>query len=100
MSFLYSFPDEKIYTVFLDVTSDSKNINGKTDVLPLHIRTDINVLPKLANISLFINGVNVNNLSELKVTPGQARNGLVIDATASTSKDGAQFVSTEWDFGN
>ena len=100
VSFLYSFPLEKIYTVFLDVTSDSKNRNGKTDVLPLQLRTDINVLPRLANISFYLNGINVTNLNELKVTPGQARNGLVIDATASTSKDGAKFVSTEWDFGN
>lgn len=86
--------------MFLDVTSDSKNIHGKTDVLPLRISTDINVLPRLANISFYLNGVNITNLNELKVTPGQARNGLVIDATASTSKDGAKFVSTDWDFGN
>ena len=68
VSFLYSFPLEKIYTVFLDVTSDSKNRNGKTDVLPLRLRTDINVLPRLANISFYLNGINVTNLNELKVS--------------------------------
>lgn len=49
---------------------------------------------------LYVNGVNVSQLDSIKVTPGQARAGLIIDATASRPKEGTRFTQTSWDFGN
>lgn len=99
-SIAYTFPEERTYTVFLNILSSSRNKNGKTDVLPFDSSVNVNVLPKLGNISLAINGVYVSNLDKIKFTPAQGRQGLIIDATASTSAAGTKFVSTRFDFGN
>lgn len=58
------------------------------------------MLPKLANILLFINGANVSNTDTYKITPNQGRAGLVIDASSSTPASGATIMRTEWEFGN
>jgi PKD repeat protein len=42
----------------------------------------------------------VTDNEELKFTPDEAEYGLVFDATSSTPTGGAQFIETEWDFGN
>lgn len=99
-SIQYTFSEERTYTVFLNVLSSSRNKNGKTDVLPFDSSINVNVLPKLGNISLAINGVYVSNLDKIKFTPAQGRQGLLIDATASTSAAGTKFTSTRFDFGN
>jgi hypothetical protein len=99
-SISYTFPEERTYTVFLNILSASRNKNGKTDVLPFDSSVNINVLPKLGNISLAINGIYVSNLDKIKFTPAQGRQGLLIDATASTPAAGTKFISTRFDFGN
>lgn len=99
-SIAYTFREERNYTVFLDVLSASRNSNGKTDVLPLQTSVEVQVLPKLGNILLFLNGTNVSNSEKHKITPSTGRAGLVIDASASQANGGATIVRTEWDFGN
>lgn len=99
-SIAYTFPEERTYTVFLNILSSSRNKNGKTDVLPFDSYATVHVLPKLGNISLSINGVYVSNLDRIKFTPAQGRQGLIIDATASTSAAGTKFIATRFDFGN
>jgi hypothetical protein len=44
--------------VFLDVTSNHKNNNGFTDVLPLSTYTNIEVKEKDASIVLGVNDIN------------------------------------------
>lgn len=68
-SIAYTFREERNYTVFLDVLSASKNSNGKTDVLPLQASVQVQVLPKLGNVLLFLNGSNVSNADKHKITP-------------------------------
>ena len=99
-SIKYDFPEERTYTVFLNVLSSSRNKNGKTDVLPFDSSVNIQVLPKLGNISLAINGVYVSNLDTIKFTPAQGRQGLLIDATASIPATGTRFTSTRFEYGN
>lgn len=99
-SIAYTFREERNYTVFLDVTSASRNSQGKTDVLPLQSSVNVSVLPKLGNVLLFLNGQNVSNSDKHKITPATGRAGLVIDASASQANGGATIVRTEWDFGN
>ncbi len=99
-SIAYTFREERNYAVFLDVLSASRNSNGKTDVLPLQTSVEVQVLPKLGNILLFLNGTNVSNSEKHKITPSTGRAGLVIDASASQANGGATIVRTEWDFGN
>lgn len=99
-SISYSFPEERTYTVFLNILSASRNRHGKTDVLPFDASVNINVLPKLGNISLAINGIYVSNTDKIKFTPAQGRQGLLIDPTASTPAAGTKFVSTRFEFGN
>ncbi len=94
------FLEERTYTVFLNILSSSRNKNGRIDVLPFDSSININVLPKLGNISLAINGVYVSNLERIKFTPAQGRQGLLIDAISSTPAAGTKFASTRFDFGN
>jgi len=96
----HTFLEERTYTVFLNILSSSRNKNGKIDVLPFDASINVNVLPKLGNLSLAINGIYVSNLNKIKFTPAQARQGLLIDPTASTAGAGTKFVSTRIDFGN
>lgn len=99
-SITYTFPEERTYTVFLNILSASRNKYGKTDVLPFDSSVNINVLPKLGNLSLAINGVYVSNTDKIKFTPAQGRQGLLIDPTASIPAAGTKFVSTRFEFGN
>lgn len=96
----HTFQEEKAYTVFVEVNSSSRNSKGKTDVLPYIGSVEINVMARIVNLYLTINGSNVTNLSSYKVSPAVARAGLLIDATASRPATGTQFVSTLWKFGN
>ncbi len=96
----YVFPEERTYTVFLNILSASRNKNGKTDVLPFDSSVNINVLPKLGNISLSINGIYVSNMTTIKFTPAQGRQGLLIDPTSSTPASGTKFIATRFEFGN
>ena len=94
-----TFTNEGSYTVFLDVISSSKNSRGYTDVLPLSTRVTINVAPKLGELVLLVNGVNVSNLDSLKISPVLGQQGIILDATASRAQNG-QIIKTEWIFGN
>jgi PKD repeat protein len=96
----YKFSSESLYTVNLDIISASRNSKGKVDVMPFSGTQEIQVLPKLANILLFINGANASSVDTFKITPNQGRAGLVIDASSSTPAAGATIMKTEWDFGN
>ncbi|MDD2565313.1 MAG: PKD domain-containing protein [Candidatus Gracilibacteria bacterium] len=96
----YTFREEKSYLVYLDITSASRNNNGKIDVLPYSGQIKIDVLPSLGNIYLYINGVNVSELDKIKITPNIGKAGLVIDATESQPVGGSKFVRTSWNFGN
>lgn len=95
-----TFTDEKRQTVFLEILSASRNSKNRVDVLPFEGSTEIDVLPRIVNLYLNINGTNVTNANVYKVSPELARAGLVIDATASQPSTGTQFVSTKWIFGN
>lgn len=89
-----------MYTVNLEINSASRNSKGKVDVMPFAGTQEVKVLPRLANILLFINGGNASNVDTFKITPNQGRAGLVIDASSSTPASGATIMKTEWDFGN
>lgn len=94
----YTFAKEGNYQVFLDVISGSRNSKGKTDVLPLSISQDIQVLPRLGNIVLLVNGVNVSNLDTLKINPTLGKIGIIFDATASRAVSNGTIQKTKWDF--
>lgn len=96
----YTFKDEGTKQVFLDVTSNSTNSQWMTDVLTVTKRTEIDVRPKLGNIILLINGVNVSNFDDLKISPSIAKAGVIFDATASKAVSNGVITKTEWDFGN
>lgn len=99
-SLTHEFTAEGTYTVNLDVISASKNSKGRTDVLPLSTSVNIQVLPKLGEITLLINGVNVTNMSEMKISPAIAAQGLIFDATASRAIGNGRILETNWNFGN
>lgn len=99
-SIAYKFSEERNYTVFLNIISASRNTKGKTDVLPFNSSININVLPKVGNIYLAINGKYVSNEDTIKFTPSVGRQGLLFDAAASTPASGTTFTYTTWDFGN
>ena len=82
-SLSYTFTKEGTYTVFLDVISGSRNSKGKIDVLPLSVSKQIIVKPKLGEIILLINGVNVSNMNSLKLSPTVGKMGVILDASAS-----------------
>lgn len=98
MSFV--FTKEWTYTVFLDVISWSRNSKGKVDVLPLSISKQISVKPRLGDIVLLINGVNVSNMSTLKISPTIWKMGVILDASASRAIWNGTITETNWDFWN
>lgn len=97
---MQTFTNEGTYTVFLDVLSASRNNKGKIDVLPLSTQVEINVKPKLGEIVLLVNGVNVSNLDSLKISPIIANQGIIFDPTASRAIGNGQITETTWTFGN
>jgi PKD repeat protein len=99
-SLTYTFTKEWNYQVFLDVVSESRNKKGKADVTPLSLSQDIEVKPRLGNIILLINGVNVSNLDTIKISPALGKIGLLFDATASRAVSNGTIVKTKWNFGN
>lgn len=99
-SMLYTFRKEWIYTVFLDVISWSRNSKGKIDVLPLSVSKQITVKPKLGEIVLLINGVNVSNMNTLKISPAIWNMGVILDASASRAVGNGTIAETKWEFGN
>lgn len=99
-SLAYKFSEERNYTVFLNIISASRNAKGKTDVLPFNSSININVLPRVGNIYLAINGKYVSNEDTIKFTPAVGRQWLLFDAAASTPASGTTFTYTTWDFGN
>ncbi len=80
--------------------SESRNKKGRPDVTPLTISQEIEVKPRLGNIILLLNGVNVSNLDTMKVSPNLGKIGLLFDATASRAVSNGTIVKTKWDFGN
>lgn len=98
-SLVYTFTQEWSYTVFLDVISGSRNSKNKIDVLPLTVSKVIDVKPRLGEIVLLVNGVNVSNLTSLKINPNIGKMGIIFDATASRAT-GGNISETTWDFGN
>ncbi len=99
-SMQYIFTKEGTYTVFLDVVSGSRNSRGKIDTLPLSVSKQITVRPKLGEVILLVNGVNVSNMKSLKISPNIGKMGLILDASASRSIGNGSIVETKWDFGN
>lgn len=99
-SLTHTFTKEWNYQVFLDVISGSRNSKWKTDVLPLSISQDISVLPRLGNIVLLVNGVNISNLDTLKINPTLGKIGIIFDATASRAVSNGTIQKTKWDFWN
>ncbi len=96
----YTFREEGKYSVFLDVTSSHKNVEGFTDVLPFRSRVDISVNEKIATLVVKVNGESVVDNQHLKFTPNTADYGLLFDATSSIPTSGTNFSKTEWNFGN
>lgn len=97
---MYTFGQEGTFTVFLDVVSASRNSKGRIDVLPLSTSKQIEVRPKLGEVILLINGVNVSNLQTLKIAPAVAAQGLLLDASASRAIGNGVITETSWNFGN
>lgn len=99
-SLTQDFTQEGTFTIFLDVVSASRNSRGYTDVLPFSQSIPIEVKPKLGEVVLLINGVNVSNLESLKVSPIVASQGIILDATASRAIGNGKITETKWEFGN
>lgn len=99
-SLTQTFTNEGTYTVHLDVVSASRNSKGRADVLPLSTSVNIEVKPKIGEITLLVNGINVSNLSTLKISPTIAAQGLIFDATASRAIGNGKIIETKWNFGN
>jgi PKD repeat protein len=99
-SLVYQFNNEGTFTVFLDVVSGSRNSKGKIDTLPLSVSKQIEVKPKLGEVTLLLNGVNVTNLSSIKINPSIWKNGIILDATASRAIGKWSITDTTWDFWN
>ncbi|MDD5213581.1 MAG: PKD domain-containing protein [Candidatus Gracilibacteria bacterium] len=99
-SLSYVFNEEGNYSVFLDVSSSHKNVNGNTDVLGFSSRAIIEVKEKVASLIIKVNNTNLGSNESIKFSPDESRYGLIFDATSSTPTGGAKFVRTTWDFGN
>ncbi len=99
-SIVKTFKEEKTYIVNLTIVSASRNQKWKIDTLPFSSSVNINVLPKIWTIYLYINWVNVSDLDRFKITPALGRAGIIIDATASQATGWSSFTKTFWDFGN
>ncbi len=98
-SLVHTFTQEWNFTVFLDVISGSRNSKKKIDVLPLTTSTTVEVKPRLGDVVLLINGVNVSNIDTIKINPTIGKMGVILDATASRAT-GGNIIETSWDFGN
>lgn len=96
----YTFSQEGTYQIALDVISGSRNSKGYTDVLPLSTTQTINAQPRLWNIVLLVNGVNVSDLDTIKVNPNIGKIWILLDATASRAVSNGTIIKTKWDFGN
>jgi len=96
----YTFRDQWLFSMFVDITSTHRNAEGNIDVLPFRSKVDISVNEKIASLIVNINGDRVVDGEELKFTPENADYGLVFDATSSTPTDGTTFTKTVWDFWN
>ncbi len=96
----YTFWNEGIFGVFLDVTSNHVNKSWYTDVLPLREKVVVTVNEKIASVILNVNNNKVINNSLIKVSPSEAEYGIIFDATSSTPSNGSQFARTIWDFWN
>ncbi len=70
------------------------------DVLPLSISKQITVKPKLGEIVLLINGVNVSNMDKIKISPTIGKMGVILDASASRAIGNGTIAETTWEFGN
>ena len=70
----YTFRNEAVYTVNLEIYSSSRNAKGRADVIPFKGTQEVQVLPRLANILLFVNGVNASLTDTIKITPSQGKN--------------------------
>lgn len=99
-SFTYTFSKEGNYQIFLDVVSQSLNKKWKPDVTPASISKDIEVKPRLGNVTLLVNWVNVSNLNTLKVSPSLGKIWLLFDASASRAVSNGTIIKTKWDFWN
>lgn len=99
-SLTYTFNQEWTFTVFLDVVSSSRNSKWKIDVLPLSLQKQVEVKPKLGEIILLINGVNISNMSSLKINPDIGKMGILLDASASRAVWNGTITETTWDFWN
>lgn len=62
--------------------------------------TNIEVKPKIGEITLLVNGINVSNLDSIKISPVIANQGLIFDATASRAIGNGRIMETKWEFGN
>lgn len=82
------------------MVSGSRNGKGKIDVLPLSVSKQISVKPKLGEVILLINGVNVSDMQTLKISPTAGNMGVLLDATASRAIGNGTIAETTWDFGN
>ncbi len=96
----YTFNEEWNYSVFLDVTSNHKNSQWFTDVLPFSSRVTVSVKEKVASVIVKVNSDNLWNRDELKFSPEEAKYWLLFDATSSTPTSWTKFTRTSWDFGN
>lgn len=65
----YTFQQDQTYTVFLDITSESRNKKGRIAVLPFSQSVQIEVKPRVGTIYLYLNGVDVTNTKTFKITP-------------------------------
>lgn len=95
-----TFTKEWSYTVNLDVISASRNSKGKTDILPLSTSVQVEVKPKLGEVILLINWVNVSNQQTFKISPTVANQGIIFDASASRAIGNGVITETTWDFWN
>ena len=68
--------------------------------MPLSTSTQISVKPKLGEVILLVNGINVSNIDQLKITPAIASRGIIFDASASRAIGNSTITETSWDFGN
>jgi len=100
ISLTHLFKEEWNFSIFLDVTSDHKNVKWYTDVLPFSSRADVIIKEKVASVIIKVNSISLRNENELKFTPEEARYWLLIDATSSTATSGSEFIKTTWDFWN
>lgn len=82
------------------MVSGSRNSRGFTDVLPFSSSVAIEVKPKLGEVVLLVNGVNVSNMDSLKISPLIANQGVIFDASASRAIGNGRIIETTWEFGN